>query len=328
MLLVDPRRLTGPNHLGRGPLVIVELAFDDHDDPAKGRDAYLQELARMRSALAFSADVKWLERPHRGGTVIAYAEPIDVMLACTEMSEWAALSAVEILAGRAPLPLEPKRAEVAAMLERDRSPRILAMQAEAARRSVPFFWDDTHVSVGMGVRSITWPRAEVPETSAVPWERLGSIPVALVTGTNGKTTSTRLLARIAREAGKHVGSTSSDAIMIGADVVEEGDWTGPAAARVVLQRSDVDFAVLETARGGILRRGLAVDFCDVALMTNISDDHLGSYGIDDLDAITQVKGVIVEALSPSGTAVLNARDPRLVALGTERAGARAAVLSA
>lgn len=315
MQLVDPRRLTGPNHLSRSPLVIVELALDAEGDRAHAREAYLRELGRLRAALGFPASVTGvLERTHRGGTVIAYAEPIDVMLACTEMSEWAAFSACEVLSGRAPFPLEPKRSEIEAMLARDRSPRLLALEAESARRNVPFFWDDERVSVGMGRDSVSWARGELPTTSEVPWERLGRIPIALVTGTNGKTTSTRLLARIAREAGKRVGSTSSDAIMIGSDVIEEGDWTGPAAARVVLQRTDVDFAVLETARGGILRRGLAVDFCDVALITNISDDHVGSYGIDDLDAMAQVKGVTVEALHPSGAAVLNASDPRLVAL--------------
>src|SRR5690606_33377945 len=92
---------------------------------------------------------------------------------------------------------------------------------------------------------------------------------------------------------------------------EEGDWTGPAAARLVLQRTDVELAVLETARGGILRRGLAVDACDVALLTNVTDDHLGAYGIDDLDAMARVKAVTMDA---ARTAVVNARDARLVAL--------------
>lgn len=318
MQLVDPRRLTGPNFLGRGPLVIVELALDDGEDRDLVRATYLAELGRMRAALGFPAEVRWSERPHTRGTVIAYPEPIDVMLACTEMSEWAALSAVEILAGRAALPIEPKRAEIAAMLERDRSPRLLALQEEASRRGLPFLWDDALVSVGMGSRSVTWPRAEVPEPKDVPWERLGRIPVALVTGTNGKTTSTRLLARMVREGGRRVGSTSSDAITIDGVIVDEGDWTGPAAARVVLQRTDVEVAVLETARGGILRRGLAVDECDVALMTNVTEDHLGSYGIETLDEMARVKGVILDALTASGTAVLNARDPRLVALANGR----------
>ncbi|MBX3207191.1 MAG: hypothetical protein KF764_19240 [Labilithrix sp.] len=316
--LVDARRLTGPNLLSRSPLVIVELAIDEGEDRARVRATYLEELGRMRAALGFSPEVSPIERPHAGGTVLGYAAPIDVMLACAEMSEWAALSACERVLGKTPLALEPKRAEIEAMLARDRSAALSRLAEEAARRDVPLLWDDAQVSLGLGARSQTWRRGALPAADAVDWERLGRVPVALVTGTNGKTTSTRLLARMGREANLRVGSTSSDAITIGTDVIDEGDWTGPAAARVVLQRPDVDLAVLETARGGILRRGLAVDGCDVALVTNVSDDHVGGYGIDDLDAMARAKAVIVEALLPSGTAVLNARDPRLVALGAGR----------
>jgi cyanophycin synthetase len=317
MELVDVRRLTGPSTLARCPLVIVELGLTEAE-AASVCAVYLGELARMRAALGMTADVALIERPHKAGMVLAYAAPIDIMLACTEMSEWAALSACELLASRAALPLEPKRAEVEAMLARERDPKLLAVQAEAAKRKLPFLWDDELVSVGMGVCSASFPRAAVPDVGDVPWERLGRIPVALVTGTNGKTTSSRLLGRVAREAGKHVGVTSSDAISVGSQVMEEGDWTGPAAARLVLRNPEVDFAVLETARGGILRRGLAVEACDVALVTNISDDHVGGYGIDDLTAMTRVKAVTVEAARASGGAVVvNANDPRLVSLARE-----------
>jgi cyanophycin synthetase len=318
--LVDARRLTGPNLLARVPLVIVELAIDDDADREQARATYLSELARMRRALGFSPEVAWQERPHIGGTVIAYRAPIDVMLPCTEMSEWAAMSACELLASRSPLALEPKRTEIEGMLVQATSPRLTALEQEATRRGVPLLWDDELVSLGLGVRSATWPRNALPEVGEVDWSKLGRIPIALVTGTNGKTTSTRLLARIVREAGHHVGSSSSDAITVGTEELDQGDWTGPAAARVVLRRTDIDFAVLETARGGLLRRGLAVDDCDVALITNVSDDHVGSYGIDDLDALSRAKAIILDATLPTGASVLNARDPRLVALADGRTG--------
>src|SRR5262249_11028060 len=105
-----------------------------------------------------------------------------------------------------------------------------------------------------------------------------------------------------------------DGVVVNGTSIEEGDWTGPAAARMVLRHKDVDFAVLETARGGILRRGLAMDSCDAALITNVSEDHTGGYGIDDLAAMTRVKAVVVQAVRSTGTVVLNAPDPKLVAL--------------
>jgi UDP-N-acetylmuramyl tripeptide synthase len=248
------------------------------------------------------------------------------MLACTEMTEWAAMSAVELMAGRSPLPLEPKQSEIDAMLGRDRSPRLLALEAEARRRDLPLLWDDEEVSIGLGRgSSASWPRHDLPAIGDVRWDRLGRIPVVLITGTNGKTTSTRWLGRVAAEAGKRVGVTSSDAITIGGEVVSAGDWTGPQAARIVLRRNDVELAVLETARGGILRRGLAVDRCDVALLTNISDDHLGSYGIDDLEAMTDVKAVIA---SVARTVVLNAADARLAALAKRFADRRVILFGA
>lgn len=314
MLLVDARRLTGPNHLARTPLVIVEITLERSETCAEAQAAYAHELSRMREALGMPREVALLVRPHRGGAVFAHPAPIDEMLAHAEAAEWAALSAVETLAGRPALALEPKRAEIAGMLDALRSPRLLALAGEAAARGLPLLWDDELVSLGTGRGSVTFARSALPDASEVAWSSLARIPVALVTGTNGKTTSSRLLARVAGEGGARVGASSTGGILVGGELVETGDWTGPAAARVVLRRKDVDLAVLETARGGILRRGLALDTCDVALVTNVSDDHLGLYGIDDLAAMAEVKGVVLQAVRADGTAVVNAHDPQLVVL--------------
>jgi len=313
MRLVEGRRLTGPNHLARGPLVVVEVALEAAER-VPFEAAFLREVARMRVAVGLDPDVQLLVRPHRGGAVFAYPAPRDLMLACVEISEWAAASASETLAGRPETALEPKRTEIADMIARDRNPALLALEAEARHRGVPFLWDDETVSLGHGVRSVPYPTAALPAVDAVTWDTLGSVPIALVTGTNGKTTSSRLLASVAREAGFVVGSTSTDGVMVGGELVERGDWTGPIAARRVLREDRVELAVLETARGGILRRGLATDSCDVALITNIAADHLGDYGIDDLPAMALAKGVAAQAVRPDGTVVLNARDLHLVAL--------------
>lgn len=313
MKLVDARRLMGPSHLGRAPLVVVELELAPAEGEAAER-AYLAELATIRAACGFAPEVSLVRRPHAGGVVLGYEAPIDVMLACTEMSEHAALSAAEILAGRAPLPMGERLELVRTILQEQASPRLLAIAAEAARRGLPFSWDDHVVLVGLGRRGYSAPRGALPAPEDVPWGSLGAIPVVMITGTNGKTTSSRLVARMASEAGLVVGATSSDGITVGGATLEEGDWTGPVAARTVLCRPDVELAVLETARGGILRRGLAIASCDVALLTNVSDDHMGGYGIHDLAAMTEVKAVVARAVPAEGTVVLNAHDPKLVAL--------------
>ncbi|HEV7620533.1 MAG TPA: cyanophycin synthetase [Flavisolibacter sp.] len=136
----------------------------------------------------------------------------------------------------------------------------------------------------------------------------GRIPIIAVTGTNGKTTTTRLIAHMAQQDGKVVGYTTTDGIYINSEQLVSGDCSGPASARTILCDPTVEFAVLETARGGILRTGLAFDQCDVAVITNIAEDHLGKDGIDSLDQLAKVKGVIAESVHEKGYTVLNADD--------------------
>lgn len=139
------------------------------------------------------------------------------------------------------------------------------------------------------------------------------IPVLAVTGTNGKTTTVRCIAHILKGMGHTVGVTCTDGIYVDGQRVDTGDCSGPKSARLVLSHPLVDAAVLETARGGILREGLGFDQCDVAVVTNIADgDHLGMAGIETADQLADVKETIVRAVAPTGAAVLNAADPLCV----------------
>lgn len=134
------------------------------------------------------------------------------------------------------------------------------------------------------------------------------IPIFAVTGTNGKTTTTRLLAHIVQSCGHIPGYTTTDGIYIGGHRIESGDCSGPSSATSVLTDPMIDFAVLETARGGLLRAGLAFDYCDVAVLTNIAADHLGLKNINTLEELAEVKASVVRSVKPTGWAVLNAQD--------------------
>ncbi len=134
------------------------------------------------------------------------------------------------------------------------------------------------------------------------------IPIVAVTGTNGKTTTTRLLAHMAKTVGHKVGFTTTDGIYIQNIMMQRGDCTGPQSAEFVLKDPTVDFAVLECARGGILRAGLGFGQCDIGIVTNVAADHLGLKDINNLDDMARVKSVVIEAVMPSGTAILNADD--------------------
>ena len=142
------------------------------------------------------------------------------------------------------------------------------------------------------------------------------VPIVAVTGTNGKTTTSRMVAHIARVHGLHVGWSSTDGIYIDGELVEPGDYSGPSGAGRVLAHKQVQLAVTETARGGILLKGIGLAYNHVSVFTNVSADHLGLQGIDTLDQLAEVKGVVSRITRPDGWAVLNADDPRVYATRT------------
>lgn len=134
------------------------------------------------------------------------------------------------------------------------------------------------------------------------------IPIIAITGTNGKTTTTRLMAHLCKQVGHKVGYTTTDGVYIQNEMMMKGDCTGPISAEFVLKDPTVDLAVLECARGGILRAGLGFHNCDIGIVTNIAADHLGLQGIDTLEQLARVKSVVVESVFPEGHAILNADD--------------------
>ncbi|MDJ0598313.1 MAG: cyanophycin synthetase [Crocosphaera sp.] len=146
------------------------------------------------------------------------------------------------------------------------------------------------------------------------------VPIIAITGTNGKTTTTRLTAHIYRQTGKVVGYTSTDGVYIGEYLVEKGDNTGPFSAAMILKDPTVEVAVLESARGGILRSGLAFDNCDVGIVLNVAADHLGLGDINTIEQMARVKGVIAEVVHADGHAVLNADDPLVAAMAEQVKG--------
>ncbi len=160
-----------------------------------------------------------------------------------------------------------------------------------------------------------------PPTVADP-----TIPVIAVTGTNGKTTTVRLLAHIVRTAGCSVAYSSTDGVFHDGELVEAGDYSGFSGAQMALAQPDIDVAILETARGGILLRGIGTTHNDVSVVTNISADHLGLHGVDTLDQLAEVKGTITTITRDDGWHVLNADDPRVLAM-RRRAGGRPFICS-
>ncbi|OKH14189.1 cyanophycin synthetase [[Limnothrix rosea] IAM M-220] len=183
------------------------------------------------------------------------------------------------------------------------------------------------VNAAPGFRMHVAPSRGLPRNVAAPVMDMlypndtpSRIPIVALTGTNGKTTTTRLTAHIYRQTGKVVGYTSTDGVYIGDYLAQGGDNTGPQSAAMILQDPTVEVAVLESARGGILRAGLAFDRCDVGVVLNVAADHLGLGDINTIEQMAQVKGVIAETVAPDGYAVLNADDPLVSAMAEKVRG--------
>lgn len=153
-----------------------------------------------------------------------------------------------------------------------------------------------------------------------PQHQCFHLPIAAITGTNGKTTTSRMLSHILREQGHTVGLTTSTGIYVDGTLIEEGDTTGPISARTILMDPTIDFAVLETARGGMMRSGLAFDQCDIGAVLNVQEDHLGLKGIETLEDLAWVKSLVIETVAPSGYSILNADDERVLQMKSQAGG--------
>jgi cyanophycin synthetase len=277
-------------------------------------------------------------RRHATGVSLALQAPVDQLFTATELNEWALCATVferdpvrwanvtdDLLAdyledAKDPADVIPPVLDEHAALARlavraasERRPDIVMLIEAASARRVGHLLDETTLTLGAGKGSQSWSLDALPTVDTVPWAALHTIPIAAITGSNGKTTTVRLVAACARAHGWCDGFNCTDGVFIARKPVASGDYSGPAGTRLVLRNRSVEAAVLETARGGILRRGLAADRADVAIVTNISPDHFGEYGIDDLEGLADVKLSIAHLLDRDGLLVLNADDALLCA---------------
>jgi cyanophycin synthetase len=311
MKLLDSRRLTGPNLLLARAGAVLEVSLAPEEAEAAVA-AWQKNVRRLLAAVGW-LDEEIAVRRFAGGASLAISAPIDSLYSATEVNEQAWVAAEAAMTGGPAPDLAEETLRLHAGIAQEANPALLALREAAAAHGVSFLWDDDHVSVGLGTGSLTWPADALPDPAAIDWSPVHDVPVLMVTGTNGKTTTVRLLAAIAAAAGKVPGFSSTDRIEVGGEAVELGDFSGPGGARTLLRDRRVEIAILETARGGMLRRGLAVTGAEAALVTNVAADHLGEFGILDLHALAEAKLLIAQAVRPGGRIILNADDPELVA---------------
>lgn len=318
MEFLDARRLTGPSLLFDVPGTILDAACSAAE-AARLAPAWEKHVRRMLGEIGWQ-DCEFASLELTGGISLGFTAPIDALYAASEINEWAwAVCNAELNGGEAPDFDEAVAATRAAIAE-EANPELMQLCTLATENGVTLLWDDDDVSLGYGRYSQTWPVRELPDPDSLDWSAFRDVPSGLVTGTNGKTTTVRIAAHIMRTAGHNVGLSSTDYIAVNDRIVDRDDWSGPGGARNVLREKDVDVAILETARGGLLRRGLGVDKADAALITNIAKDHLGDFGSRNLDELLVCKWIVTRAVANSGQLILNADDSRLVAKSKEFGG--------
>ncbi len=279
------RRITGRHPFLDGAGALLEL----QDAPLRLILARLTEGIRR---LGWPGEP--VVRPHGNGVSVGVRSPSDLIRIAVDLVEWARDDGSE--------------EELQYIVDRAARRQDLPLRAILEAFPDRAFIGEDLLTVGLGRHSRSWSL----DDPLPPVEALGAplrVPTVLLTGTNGKTTTTRLLAHLVMAAGLTPGWSSSGGVLIADQMVERGDWTGPGAARRVLRDPRTDIAILETARGGILRRGLAVDGADVAVLTNVTPDHLGEWGVDSLADMARVKLTIAESLRHGGTLIVPARSP-------------------
>ncbi len=312
----DSRRLTGCNVYFPGSGAALEaargLAFGDD-----ALDRWRANITAARTHLGWPDGEVYVRR-HASGASLAFAAPLDQLYTATEVNEWAWWSAVASPADRHHAPGHAASWDEASALHTLRllaraeaNPALIALHDAARAHRLPFLADDDEATLGAGTGGRSWFVDELPAPEAVPWQKLHAIPAALVTGSNGKTTTVRLIAAMCRAHGWHTAHSCTDGVFFDGAELEAGDFSGPAGARTALRQSGAQAAVLETARGGLLRRGLALCHAEAAVVTNISVDHFGEYGVHDLDDLARVKLTVARAIDADGLLVLNADDELL-----------------
>ena len=292
MELVEIRDLDGPNLFLLEPAVKIEVSGEPDADVRSRMDQALDEVATRTGARETSDDV-WRD-----------AERLIEALhhAC-------GAPAPRTMSG----PLEAPGHDVIAFSWQRRSfARKLARMVAGILTNEPC---DLAAAVPALRELLTGPDDGEDHPEEIR-DRDRTLPIIAITGTNGKTTTTRLVASILRSTGRRVGWTSSAGVFIEGEPVLEGDYTGPAGAHRVFEEPDLDVAVLETARGGMLLRGLGYESNDVGVVTNISGDHLGLQGVYTVEGLARVKELVVRVTKPDGYAVLNADDPLVLQMRT------------
>jgi hypothetical protein len=276
--LKESRRLTGANLFWDLPAAVIDVSI-----PGRAADLIDAWSLAARDLLARVGrpDEQLAHRVFAGGASLLISAPIDALYSMCELNELAWQAATAALSQGEPPNMDAGARRLRGLFDGERNPPLLALQAAARKNDVPFLWDDDAVSVGYGGTALVWTPDRLPAPERIDWGSIGSIP------------------------------------RIGDTILDTGDYSGTGGARTLMRHPATEVAVLETARGGLLRRGLGIERANAALITNVAADHLGEYGINTVAELLEAKFIVRRALEGDAPLILNADDPGIVAYARE-----------
>lgn len=332
LTLDDSRRLTGKNLLWDQPGAIID-AYVESVDKLELVHVWQAYVSQLFARVGWQAQ-QTCYRIFDNGVNLAISAPMDALYAAVELNDLA-WRMVELHYGLTPTPfehdieplkntaelaeqqhesfdLELKIRQLTDAIAQESNAELMTLIAKAEAQNAPYLVDDDEFSLGFGGSAKIWPIGALPAIDSLNWSQFKRVPCVYVTGTNGKSTTVRLISKMFSKANYCCGVTSTDFIKVGERVIDTGDYSGPSGARMLLREPELEAAVLEVARGGLLRRGLPIAQVDAAIITNVAEDHLGQYGINDLAGLAQTKFMVAKGLNQDKPLVLNADDDTIL----------------
>ncbi len=303
------RRLVGPNLFfnDTGTVLDVEVTTDQDKLVILWQDE-VKRIMPVFSSLWF--DYKVAYKVYQSGIRLALSAPSDILLAACDVIDFIWSSAIDRFYGGVGKTLHEATESLLPAIQKESNIfyRDLYQKATSLQLNVFREEDVAYIGSGIGRYKVDLNHEGV---ASIPWQDVFDIPQVIVTGTNGKTTTVRLTHFICQSTGKLTGYASTDWVMIGHDIVDHGDYSGPTGHQFVLTNPKVELAVLESARGGLLKRGLVERHVSAACVTNISADHMSEDGVETLEDLLEAKSIVYQALGEDGYAIINLDDPFL-----------------
>lgn len=295
------RRLVGPNLFFKETGTVLDVPLiENRDELTK---LFYQEANKFLPALGWE-EIKIVHKFFNNGVRFAFISPVDITMPACDVIDFVWASARQGFETGTFKTIEVAKKELIPIIDEDKNIVYRRLYELAKSKGLNAFRDKNKAFIGSGTGCYEFD-LDNDSIDSINWENIYDIPAIIVTGTNGKTTTVRLTDYICRVAGKLTGYTSTDWVKVNDELIDEGDYSGPTGHQFVLTNKKVEVALLESARGGLLKRGLIESFVNAAAVTNVSADHLGEDGIETVAELAEAKSIVFRTMGEGSHAVIN-----------------------